>query len=197
MMKKNNTKKIRSEVPVVIQKPKTDVKNEPEEENYFIFPRWAALILAVLFTGLAVSVAITTVLLSLNKSSKLFNETCFDNRCSIQLGLECINGSCGCSIGNYYHYGCELRKTYLENCRGNPSNCIEDAELFCLDGVCKCIESYYYWNGRTCLPKKTFNESCQNIDAHCLNDQQLHCDSSKMKCLCENERQEQKIKSIL
>lgn len=132
-------------------------------------------------TGIAVFFAITT-----------YQPHYYDKGCNCHCSDDCnfnFNenkcGSCS-SEENDEHYSFNKKKDFLERCNGQTSNCRDNTNLICLDGICKCNQTNY-WDGEQCVFKKSYRQRCYSDD-ECSLELMLHCDKRKNRCLCRHNR---------
>lgn len=159
-------------------------------DNHQRFPLWLTLTLSGILLLTSIGVVVFCAVFIRSDGNGTYKESCNVFRiCNQRLGLKCINSVCDCQFDEFFMITCISRKRYSEKCNtiGNQSQCLENTNMLCLDGLCKCNQSISYWNGNKCEPKQIYNESCQS-DIQCMTSQLLYCDNKLEKCLCKNDR---------
>lgn len=191
-MKKASTKKINVQPAKKNQKELNELKQNTCESilrkgnQPTIFPRWATVVTVVVLATFSLGVIAGFVIPKIVPSKVGYKGSCssFGTSCNTTLGLECVNGICGCGSDKFFEKGsCQLRKSFMNPCNGNSSYCNLNINLVCKDGKCKC-GPFNFWNGKSCVPKQFFNGPCQQTDDECMTDASLYCDVITKRCIC-------------
>ena len=131
-----------------------------------------------------------------------YGESCLSNQCQDTQLLQCISGKCQCtatSSWNIQTQKCVALK--LESrfhgsyCKQGYTQCQNNTK--CINSICQCDTSTYYWTGSSCVLKLYYNSACSvslsvvskncvsDIECNqCLTSSFLTCDSVLNKCLC-------------
>ncbi len=163
-----------------------DHSNQKINKRILLIPIWQ-LVLALLYLLSIMLILLAGLVLAFkNPQPGLYDQSCASRSCTKGLKLKCINKTCQCESTQYYSKGCIYKKTLMEKCSSVISNCQDNKNLVCIDGFCKCNETFF-WNGVKCVAKGKYLTSCNN-DAVCLSELMLTCDSKTKQCNCDSLR---------
>lgn len=164
-----------------------DVKSEAAEKLEDLrdgkckVPRWIFVgSIFILIFLIGTLIAALVLLLNTQKEGGL-NDSCTTRKCSSQLNLKCISGTCQCeSSTEYYTNKCTKLKSYLESCFV-LNNCFTSSNLTCKNSVCDCSTNQY-WNGISCVDRLLYSITCNGDQ--CMKSRNLICSATTSKCDC-------------
>jgi hypothetical protein len=161
------------------------VNRKDETSKYCLIPKWC-MGLASLFCAFILLILFSAIfIVSTASRPGLYKESCVGRSCVKDFGLVCKNYTCDCPTGYLYIDKCTYKKTFLEKCNGNQY-CLDNTNLVCLDGVCKC-NTTQYWNNKICTNVLTYGISCKT-DIQCNSMLNLYCDLKYGICGCDSSR---------
>ena len=158
-----------------------------DKTNGVLIPKWLLVTASLIATSVLITLVAAIVVVVLAPRNALYLENCAGRSCIPNFGLKCINKTCQCTTGYIYINKCTSKINYMEKCL-SLNNCMDSANLVCLNGVCMC-NSTAYWNNKksTCINKGNISAACSSND-QCLGNLMITCNIQQGICGCDSTR---------